>query len=80
MASDSELIPPVYSAASSGLHPEASDLETDEAMRRWPLGFFFFLCMFFVPHVKPELLFKVVLSVQTSWHAKTCVNTALKPF
>lgn len=28
MASDSELIPPVYSAASSGLRPVASDLET----------------------------------------------------
>lgn len=27
MASDSKLIPPVYSAASSGLRPEASDLD-----------------------------------------------------
>lgn len=42
MASDSKLIPPVYSAASSGLRPAASDLETefDEARRRLPLGFF----------------------------------------
>ncbi len=36
MASDSKLIPPVYSAASSGLHPEASGPETkaDKARRR----------------------------------------------
>ena len=29
MASDSELIPPVYSAASSGFRPEASELEIE---------------------------------------------------
>lgn len=72
MPSDSELIPAVYSAASSGPHPEASDLQTDGARRRWPLGVF----PFFIPHLKPELLFEVVffLSAHASRHAETCVD------
>lgn len=46
MASDSELIPPVYSAASPWLRPDASDteMEFDEARMQWLSSFFF--CLF----------------------------------